>query len=168
MTCDAIRELFSDLLEGALSSADRARVENHCAGCPDCRELLALMGESRTALASFPEVGIDPGLLAELYAVPEAKKPFFVRMNRFFIPKLQPALAVLSAVLIMVSMYAFHPDRKLIDRSINRRLHLAYSQVERLYARAEGLTGRLGGMTSSVLDSVKGSKLLGGDEGRKQ
>ena len=168
MTCDAIRELFSDLLDGELSAADRTRIENHCAGCRECRALLALMGESRAALASFPEVGIDPGLLAELYAVPEAKIPFFVRMNRFFIPKLQPALAVLSAVLIMVSMYAFHPDRKLIDRSINRRIHLAYSQVERLYVRAEGLTGRLGGMTSSVLDSVKSSKLLGGDEERKQ
>ncbi len=168
MTCDAIRESFSALLDGEPTAAERSRIESHLAGCPDCRELLALMGESRAALASFPEAGINPALLAELYAIPETKKPFFVRLNRFFLPRLQPALAVLSAVLIMASMYAFHPNRKLIDRSLSRRVHLAYGQVEKLYARAEGLTGRLGEMTSSVLDSVKSSKLLGGDEERKK
>lgn len=168
MTCDAIRDLLSALLDGELAGDDRARAESHLASCPDCRELWTLMKESRATLADFPQVGVSPDLLAKLHAIPEAKKPFFARFSRILLPRLQPALAVLSAVLIMVSMYAFHPNRKLIDRSISRRVHLAYSQVEKLYVRAEGWTGRLEGMTSTVLDSVKSSKLPSGDEAREK
>jgi anti-sigma factor RsiW len=166
MTCDAIRNLFSAFLEGELEAGDRARVERHLAGCPDCRDLLALMDQGRTAWAPFPEVPVGPALLARLYAIPERRRPFFVRLTRVYMPKLQPALAVLSAVLIVVSMYAFHPDRKQIDRAVSRQVHLAYGSVEKLFVRAEGLTGRLGEWTANVLDTVKSVQLTGGDEER--
>jgi len=166
MTCDAIRDLLSAFLDGELPAAERARVDRHLAACPDCRELWTLMGESRAALASIPEAAVSRELLAGLYAIPGSKKPLFVRLSRTLLPRLQPAMAVLTAVLIALSMYAFHPNRKLIDRSINRQVHLAYSRVERLYVRAEGWTGRLGEMTSTVLDSVKGAKGAGGKEAR--
>jgi len=168
MTCDAIRDLFSAFLDGELEAGERARVERHLAECPDCRELLALMDENRTAWTPFPEVPVGPALLARLYAIPERRRPFFVRLTRVYLPRLQPALAVLSAVLIVVSMYSFHPDRKQIDRAVSRRIHLAYGSVEKLFVRAEGLTGRLEEWTASVLDSVKSVQLTSGDEERKK
>ena len=168
MTCDAVRDLLSALLDGELPAAERARVEEHLAGCPDCRELLALMGECRDALAAFPEAAVSRELLAKLYAVPEAKRPWFSRIPQTLLPRLQPALAVLTTLLIAVSMYAFHPNRKLIDRSISRQVHLACSRVETLYVRAEGWTGRLGEMTSNVLDSVKSAKGADGDGERSK
>jgi predicted anti-sigma-YlaC factor YlaD len=37
-TCDHIRELFTDLLDGTLADDHRAEVERHLAGCEGCRE----------------------------------------------------------------------------------------------------------------------------------
>ncbi|MBN2207257.1 MAG: zf-HC2 domain-containing protein [Candidatus Aminicenantes bacterium] len=162
MTCDAIRDLFSGLLDGELPAAERARIEAHLTACADCRELWTLLVENRDALAAFPEVEPSPALQARLAAVVAPRRPLFVRLHLALMPRLQPALAVLSTILIAISMYAFHPDRTLIDRSISRRIHLAYSRVETLYVRAEGWTGRLGEMTSNVLDAVKPAK---GDDG---
>jgi anti-sigma factor RsiW len=155
MTCDAVRDLLSALLEGELPAAERASVEEHLAACPECRELRDLMAGNRAALAAFPEALVSGELLARLCAVPDAQKPWYARLPRTLLPRLQPALAVLTAILVAVSMYAFHPNRKLIDRSIARQFHRAFSRVETLYVRAEGWTGSLGEMTSGVIDSVK-------------
>lgn len=167
MTCDAVRDLLSELLDGELSAADRARVEAHLSGCADCRELRDLMAENRDALAAFPEVEPPPALRARLAAAAAPRKRLLVRLHEALLPRLQPALAVLTTILIAVSMYAFHPDRKLIDRSISRRVHLAYSRVETLYVRAEGWTGRLGQVTDSVIEAVKPANGEGGGERNK-
>ena len=43
MQCDAVRDLFSELIDGELPDGVRARVEEHVAGCDGCaRELRAL------------------------------------------------------------------------------------------------------------------------------
>jgi anti-sigma factor RsiW len=43
MQCDAVRDLFSELIDGELPDAVRARVEAHVAGCEACaRDLRAL------------------------------------------------------------------------------------------------------------------------------
>ena len=57
MTCRQVVELMTDYLEGVLSQADRARFEQHLAGCDGCRAYLAQLRMTRTVvgrLASEP------------------------------------------------------------------------------------------------------------------
>jgi anti-sigma factor RsiW len=46
LACQEVVELVTDYLEGALSSAERRRLEYHLAGCPHCTEYLAQMRET--------------------------------------------------------------------------------------------------------------------------
>lgn len=46
LVCQQVVELVTDYLEGALSRADRRRLERHLAGCPHCTEYLAQMRET--------------------------------------------------------------------------------------------------------------------------
>lgn len=41
MTCRQVVELMTDYIEGSLSAADRARFEEHIAGCDGCTAYLA-------------------------------------------------------------------------------------------------------------------------------
>lgn len=46
LACQQVVEMVTDYLEGALSAADRRRLEHHLAGCPHCTEYLAQMRET--------------------------------------------------------------------------------------------------------------------------
>ena len=43
LPCQVVVEMVTDYLEGALSQADRRRLDRHLAGCPYCTEYLAQM-----------------------------------------------------------------------------------------------------------------------------
>ena len=47
MTCRQVVELMTDYLEGALSVVERARFEDHIAGCDGCRAYLAQLQTAR-------------------------------------------------------------------------------------------------------------------------
>ena len=47
MTCRQVVELMTDYLEGALSAIDRARFEEHIAGCDGCTAYLAQLRIAR-------------------------------------------------------------------------------------------------------------------------
>lgn len=66
MTCRQVVELMTDYLEGALSSADRARFEEHIAGCDGCRAYLAQLSTTRRVLSKLADEPIPPDLRAEL------------------------------------------------------------------------------------------------------
>jgi anti-sigma factor (TIGR02949 family) len=66
MTCRQVVELMTDYLEGALSSADRARFEAHIAGCDGCRAYLAQLSTTRRVLRKLADEPIPPDLQAEL------------------------------------------------------------------------------------------------------
>jgi hypothetical protein len=67
-------------------------------------------------------------------------------------------------MLIMVSFYFFGPNKSSIDKSISRQIHLGYSKIESLYAKAESFTASLGEHKDNILVSLKNIKLLGGNE----
>lgn len=48
-------ETVSELLEGLLSPDETAAVEQHLAGCPDCRDVRAALADVRTLLGELPE-----------------------------------------------------------------------------------------------------------------
>jgi anti-sigma factor (TIGR02949 family) len=66
MTCRQVVELMTDYLEGALSSADRARFEEHIAGCDGCRAYLAQLSTTRRVLRKLADEPIPPDLQSEL------------------------------------------------------------------------------------------------------
>lgn len=49
-----IRERLPELLHGALTAAERARVDAHVAGCATCAEELALLRTARRVLSAVP------------------------------------------------------------------------------------------------------------------
>jgi hypothetical protein len=164
MTCERIEELLSADLEGGLSPAEKELVQSHLAGCPDCSSLLAVLERAHKALAGFPELEISPSLQARLIAIPERKKKFSFSFDFLLKPSLQPVFAAGAVFLTLLSFYLFNPDKKNIDRAIDRKVHSGYSQVEKLYAKAGAFTDRLGDTAESVFVSVKNWKIFGGNE----
>jgi anti-sigma factor RsiW len=66
LPCRQVVEMVTDYLEGAMSAADRRRLEHHLAGCPHCTEYLAQMRETiRLAGRATPE-DLTPEMRAEL------------------------------------------------------------------------------------------------------
>jgi hypothetical protein len=118
-------------------------------------------------LKGFPEVEPGPALLARLYAVPE-KKQFFKPVFDFLVrPDLQPVYAAFTVLFIALSFVFFAPQGRGIQKAIDRQLHLGYSQVEKLYAKAGSVTDELGSFKNTVVDSIKTLNPLKGQEENK-
>jgi hypothetical protein len=168
MTCDRIEELLASYLEEELGAAERSIVEEHLKTCPSCSLLLAGLKDARGALRGFPELEVSESLRSRLYAIPEGKKRsrFRIKFSLDFLlqPSLQPVFAAATVFMILVSFYLFHPDKKAIDRSIDRNLHLGYSQAEKLYAKAGSWADRLKAYKDNILVSIKDWNILGGNE----
>ncbi len=167
MKCKEIEELLSPYLEDELSPEEKGAVTNHLETCENCSLLFSLMKETQESLANFPELEVSENLLDRLYSIPTKKKKFKLKLPNFdFLarPSLQPVLTTATIVLIMVSFYFFSPNKSSIDKSINYKIHLGYSKIERLYARAESFTASLGEHKDNILVSLKNIKLLGRNE----
>jgi len=105
--------------------------------------------------------------LDRLYSIPSKKRKFklsFPSFDFLLRPALQPVLSAATIVLIIISFYFFNPDKSLIDKSINRQIHLGYSKIERLYAKAESFTDSMGEHKDNILVSLNNIKLFGGTE----
>jgi predicted anti-sigma-YlaC factor YlaD len=167
MKCERIEELLSPYLEDELSPEEKGAVVEHLKTCESCSLLFSYMEETRESLAGIPELQVSENLLDRLYSISSKKKRFKLRLPSFdFLvrPSLQPVLTVATIMLIMISFYFFGPNKSSIDKSISRQIHLGYSKIERLYARAESFTASLGEHKDNILVSLKNIKLLGGNE----
>ncbi len=165
MACEKIQELLSPYLDGELTPEVRAEVKNHLSSCRECSEILALLRIATDSLAAFPELEPSSDLKARLYAIP-ARKIKKMRLNLDFLvkPALQPILAAATVLLVIFSFYMFGPYKKDIDKSINRQIHRGFSQLEKLYAKAGGVTDSLGAYADNILVSLKKINPLGKDE----
>jgi anti-sigma factor RsiW len=66
MTCEALSEIVTEYLEGAMSGADRARFERHVALCPACRRYLEQMQKVVATLGRLPPEPIPAAVEAQL------------------------------------------------------------------------------------------------------
>jgi anti-sigma factor RsiW len=66
MTCREVVELMTDYLEGTLSQAERARFDDHIAGCDGCRAYLDQMRRTKGALVALAEESVPEPLRDEL------------------------------------------------------------------------------------------------------
>ncbi len=167
MKCKEIEELLSPYLEDELNPEEKGAVANHLKTCENCSLLFSLMKETQESLADIPELEVSENLLDRLYSIPREKKRYKLRLPNFdFLVRtsLQPVLTVATIMLIMISFYFYGPNKSSIDKSISRQIHLGYSKIERLYAKAESFTASLGEHKDNILVSLKNIKLLGGNE----
>ncbi len=164
MECEKAKKLLSFYLEDELSAQQRKEVESHLKSCPGCSELYSLLQQTKESLSSWPELEVRPELLDRLYSIPEKKKRFKFSFYFFLRPSLQPILAGVAILLMVISFYAFNPQRKQINHMINFRLHRSYSQLEKLYAKAESLTENLGAYKDEIIVSIHKNKLWGKNE----
>jgi anti-sigma factor RsiW len=174
MTCKRIEQLLSAYLEGGLSAAEKARVDGHLAGCPECASLLALMKETMAATAGFPEAEPSEGLMARLYAIPEEaatraekKRSFRTAFDWLGRPSLQPVYAAFSVVLMVLSFVLFHPEARGIRKAVNVQFHRSIGAVEKLYAEAGGIKGEIRALSANVVKSFNTLGLAGGNENKK-
>lgn len=66
MTCKEVVELMTGYLEGTLPAADRARFEEHIAGCDGCRAYLAQLRTTRTLLGRLGHEPVPESIQNEL------------------------------------------------------------------------------------------------------
>ncbi|HEY2597043.1 MAG TPA: zf-HC2 domain-containing protein [Candidatus Dormibacteraeota bacterium] len=66
MTCRQVVELMTDYLDGALSPEDRARFEEHLAGCDGCTAYLAEMRTTRRVVGRLADESIPKSIEDEL------------------------------------------------------------------------------------------------------
>jgi anti-sigma factor RsiW len=66
LRCQAMVELMTDYLEGALSPTDRLRFERHISGCPNCRAYLEQIRLTIRLVGAAGEHDLDPLARAEL------------------------------------------------------------------------------------------------------
>jgi anti-sigma factor RsiW len=66
MTCRQVVQLLTDYLDDALPAADRARVEEHLAGCDGCTAFLAQLRTTRRVVAGLAAVEVPPAGRADL------------------------------------------------------------------------------------------------------
>lgn len=156
MSCERIEDLLVAYADGELEAADRAAVEGHLKGCPDCAALLACLRTASASLAALPEIEPRPELHRALHAIPFRKSAARRAVDLLLKPSLQPFYAAASILLALVSLYAINPDRPAIDKAVSRTFHRGYSRVERIYARAGSVTDSLGDFAENVYVSLDG------------
>ena len=66
MTCHQVVELMTDYLDDALSAGDRARFEEHMAGCDGCRAYLAQLRTTREVVGRLAEESLPKTVEDEL------------------------------------------------------------------------------------------------------
>jgi anti-sigma factor RsiW len=66
MTCRQVVELMTDYLEGALSAIDRARFEEHIAGCDGCTAYLAQLRTARRIMGRLADEPVPAAVEKEL------------------------------------------------------------------------------------------------------
>lgn len=151
MDCERIEELLSLYLEDELSEEEKSTVNSHVKACPACSSLLTLLRQTKESLSRFPEAEPSVSLLNRLYEIPQKKRKFTWVLDFWLRPSLQPVLATVTGVFLVLSFYMFHPQRNMVLESIDRQIHLGYSKAGHLFTKAESFADSLGAQKDSLL-----------------
>ncbi len=110
MNCTAFETALADYLDGTLPDAERAAVEQHAAGCPDCRTFMAEVSGGLGWIQGAAAVEPPAELITRIaYLAPagRTREPFeretiFGRWKRQWLtPILQPRLAMGMAMTVL-------------------------------------------------------------------
>ena len=117
MNCHETRERLSDLLDLALAAPERAEVETHLDGCPDCRRELDRLRATVSLLSRVERPRAPVGFVDRVTAAARPV-PWYQRLGRrLFLPlgiKL-PAQAVAMLVIAVLGVYLLQRTPELRD-----------------------------------------------------
>ena len=164
MKCEKAEELLSPYCEDELSIDEKKAVESHLESCENCSLLFSSVGETMESLTEFPELNVSENLLDRIYAIPSKKRRFKFSFDFLLRPSFQPILAAATILLTIISLYMFHPERNRVNKFVDRQIHLGYSKVGKLYAKAETFATSLGEHKENILVSLNNINPLSRDE----
>jgi anti-sigma factor RsiW len=110
MTCAQFEILYADYLDGTLTVAERAKVDQHLESCASCRVLAQEIASAATLLRSVPEPEVPADLITKIaYQAPQGRvrdqfdrQSFFERtVGRWLQPILQPRLVMGMAMTVL-------------------------------------------------------------------
>ncbi len=110
MNCAEFESILADYLDGSLSAAEAAAIEEHAASCSACGEFMREVGGGLSVLKRAEEVEPPPELITRIaYLAPagRAREPFERQgwlsrlMSKWLMPILQPRLAMGMAMTIL-------------------------------------------------------------------
>ena len=116
MRCDEIQDRLSAYLEGEIEPTERRTIEIHLEECVRCRQELALLQRTVSALQSLETIEVPPRLTAAIQVEVGAREQFSWRRlaSRLFVPlhiKLPlEAMALVLVTLGVVYVYRSAPE----------------------------------------------------------
>ena len=114
MTCEAARELFSALVDAALTPDERRSLDAHLAGCVECRRELEAFQRTIALVRSAPALRAPAGFVERVLAAARPT-PWYGRLaRRLFVPVRVKvpieALAVLVVAVVALQLYRETPE----------------------------------------------------------
>jgi hypothetical protein len=102
MTHQEIENLASDYLEGVLSIAERSQVDSHLAGCAECREMIADLGQVLQVCQLAEDAEPSPWLVAKIMRATAGRRQtsWIQQLKEMFRPVLQPRVVYSVAMAI--------------------------------------------------------------------
>lgn len=107
MTCERIKELLSDYINGVLSQSEKALVEKHIEVCASCRAELRKLERMKSILASLPVLEPPPGFTQRVLVRYYTHKRKVSPLKTFFLGGLQPRRAIAYAATALFLVFAF-------------------------------------------------------------
>lgn len=159
MRCDEIQDRLSAYLEGELDLAERRTIEVHLEECARCRQELALLQRTVSALQSLEAIEVPPRLTAAIRTEVGAREQFSWRRlaSRLFFPlhiKLPlEAMALVLVTLGVVYVYRSAPELAQAPRP------QAVTERESRDETAPGVGGRRGDLQEHAASKRSAEKL---------
>src|SRR5262245_28653416 len=136
MTCHETRELLSDLVDGALTPDEEARVEAHLGGCADCRKEHERFRATVTLLQRMERPRAPVGFVDRVLAAARPA-PWYRRwLGRLFLPISVKLPAEAAAVLLVAGLAVFVFQRTPELQNATRQVPA--TRIEREQAPAVG------------------------------
>ncbi|MCP2520916.1 zf-HC2 domain-containing protein [SCandidatus Aminicenantes bacterium Aminicenantia_JdfR_composite] len=148
MKCEEFEEILSLYIEGEISGKIKTNLEKHLQECSNCKSFLTSMLDIKKTLSNFPELEVSNNLIENILRKTKPKKGISL-----IIPYLEPALATLAALIIIISLLIPHSQK--IYLAIEKQIYSIYGEIKELEVKGESLKGILIGYKENLLDSFK-------------
>ncbi len=103
MTCHDTRELLSALLDEELAPAERAQVQAHLEGCPDCRRELDGLGSTVSLLSRVERVRAPVGFVDKVTAGLQPV-PWYRKLGRMVFLPLSVKLPIEAGAMVVIAV----------------------------------------------------------------
>jgi len=149
MNCSRAQELFSEYREESLDAGTSQELREHLSGCPDCRELMAALGDVLVALGRLPQLEPTLGLaekaaaaaIAEGRSVPAPVARPQSEGLPAWIRSVAAALAFLSTGTFFLLEREAHALSRTSNRFVTRAVNMGVQAVEQKDRLVEDVRG---------------------------